>query len=61
MSAPVQTTVPASGIEEPPRSRTGIRLLYVVFILLSLLAAGSVVAIIIVARQLYFSNGLVTG
>ncbi len=61
MSSPVQTTIPVPASEGPVQSRRGIRLLYVAFILLSLLAAAFVAAIIIVGRQLYLNNGLVTG
>ncbi len=61
MSSPVQTTIPVPVSEGPVQSRLGIRLLYVAFVLLSLLAAAFVAAIIIVGRQLYLNNGLVTG
>ncbi len=60
MNSPV-SAVPATLADVRPQSRTGIRLLYAAFFLLTLLAIGFIVAIILVVRQLYLTNGFVTG
>lgn len=48
----------SSSPAEAPQSRTGIRHLYFVAVVLSLLSIGFVVAIILVCRHLYLHNAL---
>jgi len=56
MNSPAFTSTSVSPVRPP--SRTGIRLLYAVCLVLALLSVGFIVAIILVCRQLYLNNAL---